>query len=231
MDARVCARSGCGNPLLPGRKLEDVCSYACRGQMKVEAIQGRTCLRGSKNIKQNKALQSLKRRSVGVPTFAKINSCTYRVDSSKNNGAGWLMEDAWPGAARQRWVARVGDRASEPLTLAEAKRAAVALLRERGKVTPRDWIADLNKIAAAEIDRVALAKKRKQWPREVVGAKSRPGSMQIDAKLRNAILDAELLAMPSHAEPLSGDGIRIEFDQGGYPKLPGCLRRRTGYGR
>ena len=23
MDARVCARPGCGNPLLPGRKLED----------------------------------------------------------------------------------------------------------------------------------------------------------------------------------------------------------------
>ena len=116
MDARVCARPGCGNPLLPGRKLEDFCSYACRGQMKVEAIQGQTGLSGSKNIKQNKALQSLKRRSVGVPTFAKINSCTYRVDSPKKNGAGWLMEVAWPGGARQRWVARVGDRASEPLT-------------------------------------------------------------------------------------------------------------------
>jgi hypothetical protein len=65
--------------------------------MKVEAIQGQTGLSGSKNIKQNKALQSLKRRSVGVPTFAKINSCTYLVDSPKNNGAGWLMEVAWPG--------------------------------------------------------------------------------------------------------------------------------------
>ncbi len=81
MDAGICARPGCGNPLLPGRKLEDVCSYACRGQMKVEAIQGQTGLSGSKNIKQNKALQSLKRRSVGVLTFAKINSCTYRVDN------------------------------------------------------------------------------------------------------------------------------------------------------
>ena len=34
MDARVCARPGCGNPLLPGRKLKDVCTYACRGQFK-----------------------------------------------------------------------------------------------------------------------------------------------------------------------------------------------------
>ena len=231
MDARVCARPGCGNPLLPGRKLEDVCSYACRGQMKVEAIQGQTGLSGSKNIKQNKALQSLKRRSVGVLTFAKINSCTYRVDSPKNNGAGWLMEVARPGGARERWIARVGNWASEPLPLKEAKRAAVAMLRERGKVEPRDWIADLNKIAATEIDRVALAKKRKQWPCDLVGGESRPDSMRLDRKLRDAILDAELLAMPSHAEPLSGDGFRLEFYDDGYPKLPECLRRRARYGR
>ncbi len=81
------------------------------------------------------------------------------------------------------------------------------MLRERKETEPRDWIAELNKIAAAEVDRVALTQERKQWPRELVGAKSRPGSMQIDRKLRDAILDAELLAMPSHAEPLSGDGI------------------------
>ena len=198
--------------------------------MKVEAIQGQTGLSGSKNIKQNKALQSLKRRSVGVLTFAKINSCTYRVDSPKNNGAGWLMEVARPGGARERWIARVGNWASEPLPLKEAKRAAVAMLRERGKVEPRDWIADLNKIAATEIDRVALAKKRKQWPCDLVGGKSRPDSMRLDRKLRDAILDAELLAMPSHAEPLSGDGFRLEFYDDGYPKLPECLRRRARYG-
>ena len=69
MDARVCARPGCGNPLLPGRKLEDVCSYACRGQMKVEAIHGQTGLSGSKNIKQNKALRSRPSpRSTPAPT-------------------------------------------------------------------------------------------------------------------------------------------------------------------
>ena len=72
----------------------------------------------------------------------------------------------------------MGNWASEPLPLKEAKRAAVALLRERGKVEPRDWIADLNKIAATEIDRVALAKKRKQWPCDLVGGESRPDSMR-----------------------------------------------------
>ena len=31
----------------------------------------------------------------------------------------------------------------------------------------------------------------------------------------------------SHAEPLSGDGFRLEFYDDGYPKLPECLRRRA----
>ena len=141
------------------------------------------------------------------------------------------MEVGWPGGARQRWIARVGNRESEPLPLAEAKRAAVAMLRERKETEPRDWIAELNKIAAAEFDRVALLKERKQWPRNLVGAQSRPDSRRLDRKLRDAILDAELLAMPSYAEPLSGDGIRIEFYDDDYPKLPECLRRRASYGR
>jgi hypothetical protein len=51
----------------------------------------------------------------------------------------------------------VGNRASEPLPLDEVKRAAVAILRKRRETEPRDWIAELNKIAAAEFDRVALA--------------------------------------------------------------------------
>ena len=227
MDARVCARPGCGNPLLPGRKLEDFCTYACQGQFRaLQATSGPSGLIGAKNTKQNKALQSLKRQSVGRFSFARINSCTYRLDRPGKLGAGWLMEVGWPGGARQRWIARVGNRASEPLPLDEAKRAAVAMLRERKETEPRDWIAELNKIAAAEVDRVDWRQERKQWPRDLVGAESRPGSMQIDRKLRDAILDAELLAMPSHAEPLSGDGFRLEFYDDGYPKLPECLRRK-----
>jgi hypothetical protein len=230
MDARVCARPGCGNPLPPGRKLENFCTYACQGQFRaLQAISGHSGLVCAKNTKQNKALQSLKRQSVGRLSFTRINSCTYRLDRPGKLGAGSLMEVASPGRARQRWTARVGNWASDPLPLNEAKRAAVAMLRERKESEPRDWIAELNKIAAAEVDRAWIIQERKQWPREVVGAASRPGSMQIDANLRDAILDAELLAMASYAETLSGDGFRLEFDQGAYPKLPECLRRRTGY--
>jgi hypothetical protein len=141
------------------------------------------------------------------------------------------MEVGWPGGARQRWIARVGNRASEPLPLDEVKRAAVAILRKRRETEPRDWIAELNKIAAAEVHRAWMMQERKQWPRDLVGAASHPGSMQIDPKLRDAILDAELLAMPSHAEPLSGDGIRLEIYDDDYPKLPECLRHRARYGR
>src|SRR5262245_18618685 len=160
--------------------------------MKVEAIKGQTGLSGSKNTKQNKALQSLKRRSVGAPTFAKINSCTYRLDRPNKLGAGWVMEVAWPGRARQQWVARVGNRASELLTLDDAKRISVAMLRERGTTEDRDWIGELNKIAAIEVDRVALAKERKRWPLTLIGAHTRfMPRIEISDDLRKAILDAE----------------------------------------
>ena len=135
-----------------------------------------------------------------------------------------------PCGAQQRWVARVGNRASEPLTLAKAKRTAEAMLRERGKGDPGDWIVELNKIAAAEVDCAGMMQERRQWPRNLAGGASRPGSMQIDGKLRDAILNAEFVAMASHAEPLSGDGFRLEFYDDGYPKLPECLRRRARYG-
>ena len=61
------------------------------------------------------------------------------------------------------------------------------MLRMRG-TEPRDWIAELNKIAAAEVHRAWMMQERKQWPRDLVGAELRPGSMQIDGKLRDAIL-------------------------------------------
>jgi hypothetical protein len=129
-------------------------------------------------------------------------------------------------ASRQHWVARVGNRASEPLTLKEAKRVAVAMLLERVKAEPRDWIAELNKIAAAaEVNRVALAKERKRWPCDLVGG-SRHGS--INGALRNAILDAEIGSeeSPTTSDPLSGDDYPLEFYADGYPKLPECLRRK-----
>ena len=166
----MCARPGCGNPLLPGRRLKDFCTYACRGQFSaLEATGHRTGLKCSKNTNQNKALQTLKRQSVGAFIFSKTNSCTYRLDRPNKLGAGWLMEVAWPGGKYQRWVGRVGNLASEPLTLDEAKRVAVVMLRERGRAAPRDWIAELNRIAAAEVDRVALMQGCKRTPRDLLG--------------------------------------------------------------
>src|SRR5678809_1003372 len=101
MDARVCAGPNCSNPLLPGRKLEDFCTYACQGQFRaLQATSGPSGLIGAKNAKQNKALQSLKRQSVGRFSFARINSCTYRLDRPGKLGAGCLMEVGWPGGAR-----------------------------------------------------------------------------------------------------------------------------------
>jgi hypothetical protein len=69
----------------------------------------------------------------------------------------------------------VGNRATKPLPLDEAKRAAIAMLRERKETEPHDWIAELNKIAAAEVHRAWMMQEHKQWPRNLVGAESHPG--------------------------------------------------------
>jgi hypothetical protein len=212
MDVRVCARPGCGKQLLPGRKLEDFCTYACRGQFRaLQAISGPSGLVWAKNTKQNKALRSLKRQSVTGWSFAKANSCTYRLDRPKKLGAGSLMEVSWPGGARHRWIARVGNRASEPLPLDEAKRAAIAMLRERGQAEPRDLIAELNRVAATEVDRLAVTQERKRWPLALIGVHVRfVPRIEVSNDLRKAILDAELpftdeqLDEPPQAGTLSG---------------------------
>jgi hypothetical protein len=102
-------------------------------------------------------------------TFAKVNSCTYRVGTRNKRAAGWLMEVAWLGGSRQRWVARVCDQATDPLPLEEAKQAAIAFLQEKGKVKPRDFIAELNQIAANEVDRAVLQRERRKWPLNLMG--------------------------------------------------------------
>ena len=138
---------------------------------------------------------------------------------------GWLIEVAPPAGKHEQWVARIGHRASEPLPLDKAKQAAVAMLREGGKAESRDWIGDLNKIVAAEIDRAALAKDLQQWPCDLVGG-SHCGSMEIDRKQRNAILNAELFIPSRIAEPLSGDEYQLTYDASGHVELPACLDRR-----
>ena len=218
--------SKCGAVLPARRKLKNFCSYACRGQLKaLQATSEPSGLTGAKNTKQNKVLQSLKRGSRVGYSFARINSCTYRLDTPNKRGVGWLSEVAWAGGARLRWVARLGNRASDPLPLDQAKRAAVALMRERGKVEPRDWIAELNQIAANEVDRAALVLERKQWPLDLMGGMA-SGSWPLDNGDRNAVLRVELEATSSRGEALSGHDYPLTYDANGFVALPACLDRR-----
>ena len=143
MDAVVETCLNCGDPLTEPRKLKDFCTYSCRGQHAVNTLPGvphRGAYSGSKNLKKTRALHTLRKQSLGAITFCKINSVTYRIDRRTKNGVGWLMEVAWPGESRQRWVARVGDRASDPLPLEQAKAAAKDLLSTAMQASRSMWL-------------------------------------------------------------------------------------------
>ena len=59
MDARVCARPGCGNPLLPGRNLENFCTYSCQGQFKaLEATEVPSGLVGPKTPNRTRCCEA-----------------------------------------------------------------------------------------------------------------------------------------------------------------------------
>ena len=202
------------------RRLKTFCSYACRGQYKVqEATADHSGLVRSKNIKQNKALQSLKRQSVGAVTFAKINSVTIRVDRPRKKGAAWLMEVAWPGVVRQRWVARVSDRGSESLALDAAKQAAISSLSECGSGRVQDWTVELSKIATDEVDCATRRQERRRWPIDLMNGRRRGFVEQ-----REAIVEAEL-GMPPEDPALQGVDYSLGCYADGYPKLPDCLKR------
>jgi hypothetical protein len=165
-------------------------------------------------------------QSVGAVTFAKVNSCTYRVGTRNKRAAGWLMEVAWPG--RQRWVARVGNRSSKPSPLEDAKRDAVAMLRERGKVKPRDFIAELNQIAANEVGGAVLAQERKRWPVNIMGGGAAPRGA-VDSAMRKAMLSTEVFSdgkFSAGAIPPQGDCYPLEYYEEGESELPACLDRR-----
>ena len=71
-------------------------------------------------------------------TFERINSVTIRIDTPHRKAIGWLMEVAWPAeGSPQRWVARVGNHASEPLLLDEAKKVAKEFLNKPEAQPPR----------------------------------------------------------------------------------------------
>ena len=126
----------------------------------------------------------------------------------------------WPGAVRQRWVARVAGEASAPLPLQEAKRAATAMLHKRAKAEPRNWIGELNQIAAYEVDRAALQHERRRWPIDLMNGRRRGFIEQ-----RDAILDAVLARPPEDGPAFQSDDYPLDYDADDHAKLPECLRR------
>src|SRR5262249_58917213 len=122
----------CASPLKEPRKLKDFCSYSCRGQHSVKALDG------SKNTRKTKALRRLKTASREGIAFERINSVTIRIDQPHKKAVGWMMEVAGvAGTGKQRWIACVGNHRSEPLPLERVREAARRLLRAK-KAKPRN---------------------------------------------------------------------------------------------
>ena len=81
----VC--KNCGTVLSDRRKLTSFCNYAGRGQHRVARLtKGRTGLRRSRNLKQNRPLRTLKSGSVAGFAFVAINSTSQRSDSRNVGG-------------------------------------------------------------------------------------------------------------------------------------------------
>jgi hypothetical protein len=221
MDAIATKCLKCGDPLKEPRKLK-FCSYSCRGQHAVETLAGvphEGARRRSKSTRRNKALRSLRKHTVGAFTFERINSVTIRIDRRGKNGLGWLTEVA------RRWIARVGNRGSEPLSLEDAKRAAIALLRERGNGEHFDWIAKINQIAANEVDRAYWTREKRKWPANLMGGSKRTPRMQVEPEQRQAIMNAEQVLKDDTAAPTTQLDYPLEYHEDGYPELPACLDR------
>jgi len=232
MDTVVEKCLHCGTPLKEPRKLKGFCTYSCRGQHSVEALDGpkyQGAYLGSKNTRKTKALQRLRKASIAGIAFERSNSVTIRIDQPHKKAVGWLMEVAWPAETRkQRWVACVGDHRSEPLTLDETKAAARSLLSTKVRAEPRDWIEELNQIAANEVDRAEIARQRRKWPVDLMGGK-RGKLNEEERQLCQVILDTERVLTDEDkaaSEALRGDNVQPEYYEDGHPKLPACLDRR-----
>jgi hypothetical protein len=136
---------------------------------------------------------------------------------------GYVMEIS-PG----RWVARVSNFSSEPLTLGAAKKAAVELRCSKDPGQPRDWIYELNRKMVAEIDRAHLAQEKRRVPINLMGGHRWPTTLAINPELRASIMETELWWDQEIApiEILKGDDYPLQTYSDGYPKLPACLDRR-----
>jgi hypothetical protein len=115
------------------------------------------------------------------------------------------MEVAWPGGSRQRWV---GNQASEPSTLEEAKQAATAMLsKKQVKVAPRDWIKELNQTAANEVERAVVERQRRQWPLNLMGMNNKQSPRwkvdpkSLDREAIQAVLDTERVLIDERVTP------------------------------
>jgi len=84
-------------------------------------------------------------------------------------------------------------------TQAAAKAAVSAMIRARDLGPQRDFISELNVIAASEADRGDVA----------------------------PVAEVHSDESHHHGQPLSGDDYSISFDSDGYPLLPECLNRRA----
>jgi hypothetical protein len=73
------------------------------------------------------------------------------------------MDVAWPAGVAGNWVARVGNQASEPMPLEEAKRAVVEMLKHRRKAEPFDSIARLHQLSTNAVEMKAID--RADFPR------------------------------------------------------------------
>lgn len=136
---------------------------------------------------------------------------------------GYVMEIS-PG----RWVARVGNLSSEPLSLGSARKAAVALHRSKDQGQPRDWMRELNCKLVTEINRGHLAHERRRVPINLLGGHRWPNTLAINPELRASILETELCSgqEPIPTETLKGDDYPLQTYSDGFPKLPACLDRR-----
>ena len=135
-----------------------------------------------------------------------------------------------------RWIACVGKRRSEPLSLLKAKAAAKRMDREQAFGNEvSDRVRNLNKQAAWLIDEEALLPQRQEWPLDLMGGGRRQSGKTIaayKAGTADGILDAEMgfvaeALQQLQAEPLQGDNYPLTYDANGCPELPDCLDRRS----
>jgi hypothetical protein len=102
---------------------------------------------------------------------------------------------------------------------------------ETARCKPTNWIEKLNQRHANEIDRAYWTCEKRKWPVDLMGGarhSARRSTLTLHPKLRQSILDTEQLLkddeLTSHV--LMSDEIKLEYYEGGYPKIPECLDRR-----